>query len=263
MKRIVLISTLALMVILTVFAGGCIRKDISEETGDSVTRDFDITGFTRIDVGYAFTAEISRSDNYSVSVLINEKTAERLKVVKNGDTLEIGLKEPSWNFWGARNRPQVTITLPELRGLELSGASEGNIRGFKSSRDFTLDVSGASNLDIDMETLGFYADVSGASSVNGYIKSGLCDIGISGASTVNLKGTGDNLVLNVSGASTADLKDYAVTDADVELSGASTGLLKVSGKLDAEVSGASDLEYGGNPALGRLDISGASSIKPK
>jgi len=72
------------MVILMVLAGGCIRKDISEDSGNTITRDFDITGFTRIDVGYAFKAEISCSDNYSISVLINEKTAERLKVVKNG-----------------------------------------------------------------------------------------------------------------------------------------------------------------------------------
>jgi hypothetical protein len=263
MKRIVLISTLALMVILTVFAGGCIRKDISEETGDTVTRDFDITGFTRINVGYAFTAEISRSDNYTISVLINEKTAERLKVVKNGDTLEIGLKEPAWNFWGIRNRPQVTITLPTLRGLDLSGASEGKVTGFISNNDFNLDVSGASSLDIEMETGSINADISGASNVNGYLKAGSSNMGISGASDVKLKGSGGDTRLDVSGASTADLEDYAITDADVELSGASTGRLEVSGKLDADISGASSLEYAGNPSLGRIDISGASSIKPR
>jgi hypothetical protein len=263
MKRIILVIALVLMVITAVFTGGCIRKDISEESGETVTRSFDYTVFTRVDVGYAFKADITRSDTYSITVTINEKLADRLKVEKTGDTLKIGLKNPVWNFWGVDSRPRVTITMPELRGMELSGASEGNIRGFKSTRDFTLGVSGASNLDIDMETLGFYGVISGASGLSGYLKSGLCDVEISGASTVTLKGTGDNLVLDVSGASSAKLEDYAVTNADVELSGASTGRLEVSGKLDANISGASTLEYSGNPTLGRIDISGASSIKPR
>jgi hypothetical protein len=263
MKRTILFITLVLVVISTVFAGGCVRVDISGESGDAVTRDFDFTGFTRIEVGYAFKADIVRSENYSVSVVINEKMADRLKVTKVGDTLKIGLKEPAWNFWGVRNRPQVSITMPELRGLKLSGASEGNIRGFKSDRDFTLDVSGASNLDIDMETLGFYGVISGASGLSGYLKSGLSDVEISGASHITLSGSGSDIKLHVSGASTVKLDDYAVTNADVELSGASTGRLKVSGRLDADLSGASHLEYGGNPTLEKVDISGASSIKPR
>jgi hypothetical protein len=263
MKRITLIMILALMIISGTLLPGCVRVDLSEESGNAVTRDFDITGFTRIEVGYAFKADITRSDNYSVSVTINEKMADRLKVTKVGDTLKIGFREPTWNFWGAHSRPQVTITLPELRGLDLSGASEGNIRGFKSTRDFTLDVSGASNLDIDMETLGFYGVISGASGLSGYLKSGLCDVEISGASHTTLTGSGGDLRLNVSGASHTYLENYAAVNADIELSGASQSRLKVSGRLDAEVSGASHLEYGGNPTLGRVDISGASSIKPR
>jgi hypothetical protein len=263
MKRVITIIVLAIMIISGTLFGGCVRVDISGESGDVVTREFDFTGFTRIEVGHAFKADIASSDNYSVSVVINEKMADRLKVTKVGDTLEIGLKEPAWNYWGVRNRPQVTITMPELRGLDLSGASEANIRGFKSSRDFTLDVSGASNLDVDMETLGFYGVISGASHVNGYLKAGLCDVEISGASHVTFTGSGGDLRLNVSGASHTYLENYAAVNADIELSGASQSRLKVSGRLDVEVSGASHLEYSGSPTLGRVDISGASSIKPR
>jgi hypothetical protein len=262
MKRTILVITLVLVVISTVFAGGCIRKDISEDSGNMVTRDFDFTGFTRIKVGNAFKVDIARSDNYSITVIIDANTAEGLKVIKNGDTLEIG-REPFWKFWGVRNRTQVTITMPELRGLDLSGASEGNIRGFKSSRDFTLDVSGASNLDIDMETLGFYGVISGASGLSGYLKSGLCDVEISGASHVTLSGSGSDIKLDVSGASQAHLEDYTVVNADVELSGAGQASMNISGKLNADLSGASHLEYGGKPTLGTIDISGGSSLKPR
>jgi len=95
-----------------------------------------------------------------------------------------------------------------------------------------------------METLGFYGVISGASGLSGYLKSGLCDVEISGASHLTLSGSGSDMKLDVSGASTADLDDYAVTNADVELSGASTSWLEITGRLDANVSGASTLEYG-------------------
>jgi len=262
MKRTILVITLALVVISTVFAGGCIRKDISENSGNMVTRVFDFTGFTRIKAGNNFKVDIARSDNYSITVVIDKNTAEGLKVIKKGDTLEIG-REPFWKFWGVRNRTQVTITMPELRSLDLSGASEGNIRGFKSSRDFTLDVSGASNLDIDMETLGFYGVISGASGLSGYLKSGLCDVEISGASHVTLSGSGSDIKLDVSGASTANLENYPAVNADAELSGAGQAVVNISGKLNADLSGASHLDYVGNPTLGKLDISGSSSIKQK
>ncbi len=49
-------------------------------------------------------------------------------------------------------------------------------------------------------------------------------------------------------------------DADVEASGASTVTVNLSGTLDADASGASRVLYLGNPSLGRIDTSGASSI---
>jgi hypothetical protein len=52
-------------------------------------------------------------------------------------------------------------------------------------------------------------------------------------------------------------------DANIELSGASHASLEINGKLDVSLSGASSLGYGGNPTLGRLDVTGASSIKQK
>jgi hypothetical protein len=262
MKRTTLSIVLVLVVIIAVLSGGCIRKDISEEAGNTATREFDYTGFTRIEVGHAFKVDISRSDNYSISVTINENRADSLKVSKTGDTLKIGFKEPFLNIRSAHNRPQVTITLPYLRGLDISGAVEANVKGFKSSVAFTLDVSGASNLDIDMEAGDFKANISGASGANGYLKARSTDIKLSGASHITIPGSGGDIIINASGASQAYLENYPVFNADIVLSGASISILNASGKLNADLSGASRLEYTGNPTLGRIDISGGATVKP-
>ena len=49
----------------------------------------------------------------------------------------------------------------------------------------------------------------------------------------------------------------------VEASGASTAIVNVSGRLDAEASGASKVEYLGEPTLGNIDESGASRVVPR
>jgi hypothetical protein len=68
--------------------------------------------------------------------------------------------------------------------------------------------------------------------------------------------------VEASGASDVDLVDFAVQSADVQASGASKVTVHVTGRLNVEASGASHVRYRGNPNLGRVDTSGASSVSP-
>jgi hypothetical protein len=58
------------------------------------------------------------------------------------------------------------------------------------------------------------------------------------------------------------LSDFAAGDAEVKMSGASRGRLRVSGRLDAALSGASRLRVGGEAQMGRLSISGGARLEP-
>jgi hypothetical protein len=49
----------------------------------------------------------------------------------------------------------------------------------------------------------------------------------------------------------------------VGASGASTVTVNLSGRLDADASGSSDIYYLGNPELGSIDTSGTSSVQSK
>jgi len=105
-------------------------------------------------------------------------------------------------------------------------------------------------------------ELSGASSLRGAMDTGDVRFTLSGASRLTLEGIGGDMDLTASGASDASLGGFEVKDASVELSGASQARLNVTGRLDAEASGASQLRYLGNPELGRIESSGASSISP-
>jgi hypothetical protein len=142
------------------------------------------------------------------------------------------------------SRPKVEIAMPQIKSLDLSGATQSSLTGFKSDNSFDLGVSGASQLDGQIEAGNVRADVSGAS-------------------RVQLGGKGANLNLECSGASRAELGDFLVKDATVNLSGASRATINASGQLSGEASGASQLTYRGSPTLGSLQSSGASTIKPE
>jgi hypothetical protein len=86
---------------------------------------------------------------------------------------------------------------------------------------------------------------------------------VSGASHLTSQGIGGNLTCAVSGASNLDLTNFSVNDANVDLSGASHATIKLDGTLDAQVRGASNLEYIGEPTLGTINTSGLSEVKKK
>jgi len=208
-------------------------------SGALVTEEFALTGFDRVEASHAFEVNVAQGDTFSVVVSIDDNLAQYLRVEKRGSTLNIGL-DPRRNYRNTDARAEVTM--PELTGLQLSGATHGTIGGFDSAGGFTVEVSGASHLTGDIQTGDFLLDASGAS-------------------RVTLSGSARGVVIDVSGASHVDLADFAAVNADVEASGASTVTVNASGRLDANASGASHIKYLGSPSLGTVDTSGASSVE--
>ncbi len=208
-------------------------------SGNTVTETYDFSDFDKVVISHAFEADITAADSYRVEVTVDDNLVEHLRVEQEGDTVTIGFAP---NLVVTNTTQEVRITLPRLVDLEASGASRVDVSGFKTSDDVRVNVSGASTARGDMETGDLNADVSGAS-------------------TLALEGSGKNLRVNASGASTADLDNFAVNDASVEASGASRANVNVSGTLDANASGASSIRYSGDPKLGNIDESGASSVK--
>jgi hypothetical protein len=232
-------------------------------SGKLVTEEMDFSGFTRVEAGYAFEVEISRSSSYSVSITADDNIFDYIEVSISDETLKIRLK-PGRSYLSATKK--ASITMPELRRLQLSGASTGTVSGFKSSGfdfqgDFRIELSGASSLQmVDISAADARFDISGASRVSGNITTTDAQFDISGASRVELEGSADDIIVNVSGASNAELSGFPVNNAFVNLSGASTGTVNLDGRLDVDLSGGSHLDYIGEPTLGTIHILTGSTM---
>ena len=234
---------LSLVVVVLLLAGCSVPFTTQlSGSGPAVTKDYDLARFTAVAAGSAFQVEITQSDKYSVSVTVNENLVERLDVGVSGDTLRIYLK-PGIGITGNATL-KANVTMPELTGLDLSGASNTTLAGFESGKSLQSKVSGASTL-------------------RGDLTCGDARFDASGASKVDLKGGAQDLNVTASGASTVDLGSFSSKDTVVDASGASRVNVAASGSLDVEASGASTVRYVGEPAKLKVNTSGASSVGQK
>jgi hypothetical protein len=260
-KAIIPVLLMAILITAALFSGCTIMG-----SGDITTARMEVADFTSVDVEDTFEVEITQSDSFSVVISADKDTYDYVRVSREGETLKIYLKPRNFfaDFTVKSKTLKATITMPALYGLSLSGASKGTVSGFKSSGNFNLVVSGASSLDMsDIEVSGAEFEVSGASKATGGMTANSTVFEVSGASRVELEGTANNIVLNVSGASNADLTYFPVNQADVTLSGASKATIDVKDKLDCVVNAASALYFLGNPEIGNINVSGASTVKHK
>ncbi len=243
MKRL----TFAILAVLTMALSACTLGDYAPHpqtvgSGKLQTQPFNYADFTEVQIGNAFQVEIAQASTFSVVVTTDDNLFEHLRVVKQGNALRI-FYTPNANVRPSSGA-KATITLPTLTRLNLSGATNGTLTGFKSEQNFDATISGASKL-------------------RGEIETGKARIEATGASTVTLTGSANNATIIASGASQLHLDNFAVENANVELSGSSNGSVNAKSKLDYNASGASHLIYLGNPKIGKSQTSGASSARPK
>jgi len=236
-KRIISIAIALTMVVLM---AGCIIGNIPG-SGNLTTETHDLSDFSRIEAHNGFELEITMSNTFSIEITADDNVQEYVEVEKSGNTLSIRLL-------GTRFYDSVTlrarVTMPDLYKIELTGGSQAAISGFSSAHDFEADLSGGSQL-------------------SGDITAGDAEFELSGGSQVSLEGSGDDLFINASGGSQLDLEDFLIDNADINLSGGSWATININGILDANLSGGSRVEYVGDPNLGDINLSGASTVSQK
>jgi hypothetical protein len=250
---------LALLLVIGALAVATGCGEIVTGSGEIATWDMDYDDFDKIEVGSAFEVTMVRDDAYLVRITIDKTLYEYLKINQRGNTLFIGLKP---NNTYVRTTQQAVIHLPDLRLLELSGASQATVEGFTVAHSLDFELSGASEMDLGPTMAGNSGiKLSGASRATGYIQMDDGHFDLSGASTLELQGYGDDISIRASGDSEVTLPDFPVATADINLSGASYAIIDVSDRMDINLSGASTLEYSGDPKLGSLNVSGGSTIE--
>lgn len=135
----------------------------------------------------------------------------------------------------------ISITVPELNEISLSGSGTVTGDGFFNTTDILLAVSGSGDLSATINAATVTATLSGSGDIN-------------------LAGSGSTFNAAVDGSGEVDAREFTAKSAVINVDGSGDAAVSVSEELQARVSGSGDVTYYGNPKNVKSDISGSGDI---
>ena len=224
-------GVLAGIVVVTAVAGrvALSRSHVAVAEGDPVSGVLELDGFREVEVAGAWRVTLTRGDEWRVELPHAGETAGRVRARVLGERLRLARATFVREGWGFAfgevdgSPRRVDIVMPELAALELNGGSRVSLSGFRGDR-LDIDVAGAVRLE-------------------------------------GRDGRYGALELYAAGASDIDLRGITVTDAEVDLNGASNVVLTLDGGvLSGSSAGAGSLVYYGPVSEERIEVAGITRI---
>lgn len=230
------------LLILLITASGC--RDIFGKrirgNGHVTTESRNISSFHSVDVSGAINVYVKYDSVSSVKVEADENLLEYIEVHNEDGTLHIH-EADRVNLKPSRSI-KVHVAGPDFKRFEASGAcdiiSENRVNG---SEGILIDLSGASNIKMEL-------------------KSPKVDAELSGAGKIELKGETKDFKVDGSGSTNIKCFELMAENVEVKISGAGDADVFASVKLDVRVSGAGSVRYKGDASVSQ-NISGAGSVK--
>lgn len=243
----------------------------------TVKENYKITGFNSISVSSGFDLYITQGNSESVTIEVDKKKLDKVKVQKIGNTLKIYMK----NNFGTTKILKAYVTVKNIDEINGSGGADIYSQNTLKAKYFDLDLSGGADAELDLNVNELEVDISGGADaeISGIIKKleadasggadlivkGInatdCDIEVSGGSDIKLKGKTINFKANASGAGDIEADDLITENANVCASSGSDIELNVSKTLSAQASGGGAILYHGKPKVKDLDISVSGTFR--
>jgi hypothetical protein len=150
------------------------------------------------------------------------------------NTLDISSK-------GLKNTTElnVYITVPEVKMIETSGASEVNGKNTITGENLTIYSSGASEVVLTIDVVNLHTSLSGASEII-------------------LTGEADYHKGDASGAAELSASELITEKSDLTVSGTASAHVNARDEIISDVSGSGHLDYSGNPETRQVIVNEAS-----
>ena len=196
----------------------------------------DVTGVKRVDLGLACRVTLIQGNKASVTITGDNDALEDVHARLSGDRLEIYNDKHHQH----KDDVSITITLPDLTELDLSGVVDITTPNLVNYDNLKLEVSGVADLDLKL-------------------KSNLLKLEASGVLSGDITGETKDLKIEISGVGKLNASEFKSENCDVEVSGVAKASVYAVEKLDASVSGMGRITYVGRPVVNQSS-SGFGSI---
>lgn len=196
--------------------------------------------FTSLDVSDNIEVELTRDSVKKLVVSAPERVMSQIKTEVKDGRLRIYTDKFLVNY-----PVKVMVSVDSLYELEASGASKITTLSRLSTAWFKMDLSGASQAKLDIDV------------------NGKADIELSGASFAELDGAGTDIQVDANGASKLKAERYKTKNAVVESSGAAHVEVYATESVDADASGAGEIDVTGNPKTVKRSENMGASVQVK
>jgi hypothetical protein len=207
---------------------------------DIVRQSHRVESFERLHISGVFKVFLVEGNSADVIVETDENIQDYVRVQVKNNALYLSM-DPLFTY--NPSRLEVFITTDRLNEIRMSGASGLQSRHIISGENLHIDISGACDMNLKVNTPGLKTHVSGAGSVK-------------------ISGEARDHEIRISGVASVNCLDLETSGTDVSISGAGSAKVNAADKLRASVSGVGSIQYKGNPADKRISSSGAGRVGP-
>jgi hypothetical protein len=216
---------------------------LARGAGPVVSEEHEVGTFTQIHVAGEGTLVVTQGGTPELRIEAQRKILDRLEAEVIGDTLRIRERWGWFGFgtiWG--NEPiTYHVTVPDLQALAVSGSIAVENEGVLEAEEFTLDASGSTAVDLELDT-------------------GSLAVDISGSSDLTFRGRADIASYETSGSTKIAARGLISRTVTVDSSGSSNIEVNAEERLTVEASGSSSIAYVGDPTV-EQDISGSGEVR--
>jgi hypothetical protein len=220
-------KSLAAAVIAASFTTSACGRDRSEDPGPTVSRNFQVGNFTRVEVAGPFDVNIHTGANPGVSAQGNQKLIDRLEVEVRGNKLLIHPKNEHHWFGGwhsTHGRGTISVTVPMIEAATLAGAGDLNVDNVKGDR-FEGQIAGSGDLKL------------------GSVEVGSLKLGIAGSGGATARqGKARQAEYEIAGSGDVDAQAVQVEELKASIAGSGGIKAHASKSADVDIMGSGDVD---------------------
>ncbi|WP_338426336.1 head GIN domain-containing protein [Sphingopyxis kveilinensis] len=219
------------------------RKDAERtvDAGPTASQEFDLTGFTGVEVTGPDDVTIQRGKNFSVVARGPQAVIDELEIELDGNMLSIGRKDSNFRFNGDQ-AVKVTVVMPTLRAVRLTGSGAIDADAVEGDAVEAV-VTGSGDLKV--------AALNGTRAKLRITGSGDLEIG---GGTI---GAGD---YDVTGSGSIDAGGLAAKTLDVSIAGSGDVDAQASDSADISILGSGDATIGGGAKCSTRSLGSGDAI---
>lgn len=211
-------------------AVGACGTSNAQSGGPTVSRNFPVQGFERIEVAGPYDVEVRTGVAPSVQATGPERELERLVVEVRGDRLSIHPRKERRTFgfgWSKHEPVSLRVTVPNLRGAEIAGSGDIRINQVRGDQ-FEGHIAGSGDLSVDQ------------------LEVGRLMLGIAGSGVAQAReGRAREVRYEIAGSGDIDARGVASEQASVSIAGSGNVRAHATGTAKVEIAGSGDVEMSG------------------